>query len=77
MYADEVRPLSESMTLRVVARVLQERSFLRTELRRQVTEVIRRDKPKWRFADPGQVEVWISEYKPGRFVAGLRCRQCR
>jgi SAM-dependent methyltransferase len=72
VWADEVRPLSGSMTFRVIARVLQERSFIRTELRRQLTEVIRQDRPKWRFGDPAQIEIWISEYSPGRFVAGLR-----
>lgn len=72
VYADEVRPLSGTMTFRVIVRVLQERSFLRTELRRQVTEVIRRDKPKWRFADPAQIEIWVTEYAQGRFVAGVR-----
>lgn len=72
IYADEVRPLSGTMTFRVIARVLQERSFLRTELRRQVMDAIQRDRPKWKPADPAQLEVWISEYKLGRFVAGLR-----
>jgi 23S rRNA G2445 N2-methylase RlmL len=60
------------MTFRVIARVLQERSFLRTELRKQLSDTIQRDRPKWRFGDPAQIEVWISEYTSGRFVAGLR-----
>jgi len=72
VWAEEVRPLSGSMTFRVIARVLQERSFMRTELRRQLTDAIQRDRPRWRFADPAQIEVWISEYSAGRFVAGLR-----
>lgn len=60
------------MTFRVIARVLQERSFLRADLRRQLTAGILRDRLKWKVADPGQIEVWISEYRPGSFVAGLR-----
>jgi SAM-dependent methyltransferase len=72
VWAEEVRPLAGVMTFRVVARVLQERSFLRTELRQQLTRAVQRDRPKWRFEDPAQVEVWVSEYAPGRFVAGLR-----
>ncbi len=72
VWAEEVRPLSGTMTFRVIARVLQERSFMRTELRRQLTETIQRDRPKWRVDDPSQIEVWISEYAAGRFVAGLR-----
>jgi 23S rRNA G2445 N2-methylase RlmL len=72
VWAEEVRPLAGAMTFRVIARVLQERSFLRTELRQQVTRAIQRDRPRWRFADPAQIEVWVSEYAPGRLVAGLR-----
>jgi 23S rRNA G2445 N2-methylase RlmL len=72
VWAAQVRPLAGAMSFRVIARVLQERSFLRTELRRAVTEAISKDKPKWRVADPSDLECWISEYKAGRFVAGLR-----
>lgn len=72
VWAEEVRPLSGAMTFRVITRVLQERSFLRTELRRALEEAIRRDRPRWRIGDPAEIEVWISEYAAGRFVAGLR-----
>lgn len=72
VWAAEVRPLAGTMTFRVIARVLQERSFLRTELRRALGEAIGVDKPRWRVADPSDLEVWISEYQAGRFVAGLR-----
>jgi 23S rRNA G2445 N2-methylase RlmL len=72
VWAEEVRPLAGTMTFRVIARVLQERSFLRTDLRRELTRAIQRDRPRWRVQDPAQVEVWVSEYAPGRFVAGLR-----
>ena len=60
------------MTFRVIARVLRENSFLRTELRNALGQTISRDKPRWRLGDPAQIEVWISEYKAGQFVAGLR-----
>jgi len=55
VWAEQVRLLSRSMTFRVVARVLQERSFRRTELRHQLIEAIRRDRPRCRVADPAQV----------------------
>lgn len=77
VWAEEVRPLASSMTFRVIARVLHERSFLRTELRNQMSQVIRSDKPKWKIDDPSQMEVWISEYQPGRLVAGLRLTDIR
>lgn len=66
------RPVPEALTFRVVVRVLQERSFLRTDLRRELTTAIRRDQPGWRPADPARLEVWVTEYRPGRFLAGLR-----
>lgn len=66
------RPLSAAPTFRVVARVLQEQSFLRAELRRALTAAVRRDRPRWRLADPAELELWVVEYEPGRVVAGLR-----
>jgi len=72
VWASEVRPLAGTMTFRVIARVLQERSFLRTEMRRAVTDAIAADRPKWRFSDPAQIEVWVSEFQAGRLVGGLR-----
>ncbi len=77
LWAHQVRPLRGAMTYRVIARVLQERSFLRTDLRRALTQVIGKHKPRWRFEDPAQVEVWITEYQQGRFVAGLRLSDAR
>jgi SAM-dependent methyltransferase len=71
-WAADVRPLSGAMTYRVIARVLQERSFLRTELRNGLGQAIARDKPRWKVADPAQLEVWVTEYAAGRVVAGLR-----
>jgi hypothetical protein len=71
-WAADVRPLSGAMTYRVIARVRQEQAFLRTELRRGLTRAIARDKPRWNTADPAQLEIWASEYEPGRLVAGLR-----
>jgi 23S rRNA G2445 N2-methylase RlmL len=66
------RPLPKAPTFRVIARVLQERSFLRTDLRRNFASVVSREYPQWKQADPSQLELWVSEYRAGRFVAGLR-----
>lgn len=60
------------LTYRVVARVLQERSYRRTELRRSLTAQVERAHPGWRTADPAALEIWALEYRPGKFVAGLR-----
>lgn len=59
-------------SFRVVTRLLQERAFLRTDLRRQFTTTIRRAHPDWRTRDPAELEVWVLEYRPGRIIAGLR-----
>jgi 23S rRNA G2445 N2-methylase RlmL len=67
-----IRGRARPPTFRVVARVLQERSFLRTELRRHFSGQISRERPQWQFADPATLEFWVSEYRSGRFVAGLR-----
>jgi 23S rRNA G2445 N2-methylase RlmL len=77
VWAAAIRPLASSMTFRVVARVLQEGSFLRTDLRRQLQQAIAADRPRWRPSDPAQVEVWVTEYQPGRFLAGLRLTDAR
>lgn len=77
IWANQVMPLKGAMTFRVIARVLQERSFKGTDLRRQLTSAIQRDRPKWRVADPAELEIWISEYVPGSFVAGLRLSDVR
>lgn len=66
------RPLRGRATFRVIVRVLQERSFLRTELRRRATDAVQRQQPQWRPADPSDIEIWVVEYLPGRILAGLR-----
>jgi len=77
IWAEQRHPLVASMTFRVVTRLLSEKAFLRTELRRQLTETIGRDRPRWKLADPAQLEVWICEYRAGRFVCGLRLSDVR
>jgi 23S rRNA G2445 N2-methylase RlmL len=71
------RPRSTPITFRVIARVLQERPFLRSELRREVVRAIRADQPLWKTADPAQLEVWAIEARRGRLVAGLRLSDVR
>jgi hypothetical protein len=67
VWADEVRPLGGSMT----AQVRSEARFRRTDLRRAMSEVIAADKPRWKFADPAQLEISVSEWHDGQYVAGL------
>lgn len=72
VWAEEVRPLAGSMTFRVIARVLGEARFLRTDLRQAMAAIIAGDKPRWKAADTAQLEIWISEWHDGQYVAGLR-----
>jgi hypothetical protein len=72
VWADEVRPLAGSMTFRVTARVRSEARFRRTDLRRAMSDVIAADKPRWKFADPAQLEISVIEWHDGQYVAGLR-----
>jgi 23S rRNA G2445 N2-methylase RlmL len=67
-----VRHLHSSMTYRVIARVLDESRFKRTELRDAVITAVAAHRPRWRVADPAQLELWVLEYAQGIFVAGLR-----
>lgn len=57
---------------RVITRVLQEKSFRRTDLRRAVGAVVSANEPRWRPADPARLELWVLEYATGQLVAGVR-----
>ncbi len=72
VWAEEIAPLSASMTYRVRVRVRSERTFRRTELRQAMAAIIARDKPRWQLADPAQLEICITEWQDGQYVAGLR-----
>ena len=61
----------------MIVRVLQERSFRRTALRDAFTDLIGRACPGWTFADPAEIEIWVLEYRPGAFVAGVRVSDVR
>jgi hypothetical protein len=62
---------------RVIVRVLHERSFLRTDLRRHLTATIARQQPRWHSDDPSDLELWAVEYQPGKIIAGYRASDGR
>jgi Putative RNA methylase family UPF0020 len=72
VFAEEVRQLSGSMTYRVTAQVRMQTRLTRPELRRAMAAVIDADKPRWKFADPAQLEFRLSEWHDGQYVAGLQ-----
>ena len=57
---------------RVVARVVSERGFLRSDLRDELTAAMLRDRPRWRPADPAQVELWALQTRVDRVRLGVR-----
>ena len=67
-----VRHLSPAMTFRVITRVVDESRFKRTELRGAIERAIGASRPRWRIADPADLEVWAVEHRRARFVSGLR-----
>ena len=71
VYATSVRPLATRMTYRVIARVTSERNFLRTDLRRELVDVIAAVRPRWRVDDPAAIELWALELDDG-FRLGIR-----
>jgi len=75
--AQVLRPVRDRLSYRVIVRVLQERSFLRTDLRRCVSTLVAQQQPRWRAADPSDVEIWVVEYQQGRFLAGVRASDAR
>lgn len=70
-------PVRHRASYRVIVRVRQERSFQRTELRRQLAAAIAKQQPQWRFDDPAELEFWVIEHQPGKFLAGLRASDAR
>jgi hypothetical protein len=72
IWADEVRPLAASMTFRITVRILSETRFQRADLRRAMADLVARDKPRWRFADPPQLDISIVEFHDGQYASGLR-----
>jgi len=72
VFAEEAGQLSGSMTYRVTAQARLQTGLRRPDLRRAMAAVIDADKPRWKFADPAQLEFRLSEWHDGQYVAGLQ-----
>jgi len=66
------RPLRAAMTFRAVTRVVDESRFKRTELRDSVIRAIAANRPRWRTADPADIEIWVLEHHRAHFISGVR-----
>jgi len=48
----------------------REQRFKRTELRDAVLRAIAAERPRWRTAEPAELEIWILEYQRTHFISG-------
>lgn len=72
VYATHAKALKTRMTFRVIARVLSEAKFMRTELRAATDAAIFEVRPRWIHADPAELEFWVLETMPDLYRLGLR-----
>jgi 23S rRNA G2445 N2-methylase RlmL len=72
VYARFVRHLAATMSFRAIVRVLDESAFRRTDLRSAMVRAIGAARPKWKAADPADVEIWVVEHRSGQVLCGLR-----
>jgi 23S rRNA G2445 N2-methylase RlmL len=66
------QPPRSAMTIRAITRVEDEQRFRRTELRDAVLRAISAERPRWRTADPAELEIWVLQHHRTYFVSGLR-----
>lgn len=72
LWAEQYRPLSPAMTFRVAARMQTGPRLLRAGLRDALAGAVRRDRPRWRPSGQGELEIWLSEWRDGELITGLR-----
>lgn len=70
--APKVGRLGPRPGFHVVARLRDERGFLRTELRDELVRAVLRERPRWRPADPATIELWALQTRPRRIRLGVR-----
>jgi 23S rRNA G2445 N2-methylase RlmL len=66
------QPPRPAMTIRAITRVVDEQQFKRTELRDAIMRAISAERPRWRAADPAELEIWVLEHHRTHFTSGLR-----
>ncbi len=72
VWAEQVRPLSAVMSFQVTTRVRTGPQAPRAGLRRAMIEAITRYRPRWQPSASGELEIWLSEWRDGELVTGLR-----
>jgi hypothetical protein len=72
VWAEQVRPLGSVMTFQITTRVQTGPRALRTGLRPAMINAITGSRPRWQPSASGELEIWVSEWRDGEVVAGLR-----
>jgi 23S rRNA G2445 N2-methylase RlmL len=65
-------PLKRRARVRVIARLLDERRFRRTQLRDALLRSALSTEPQWRLDDPADIEIWAIEWRRGHIMTGVR-----
>lgn len=71
VYSSAVRPLRARASFRAIVHILSERDFKRTEMREALTRRVASLRPRWRPADPAEMELWCLETSNG-WQLGIR-----
>jgi 23S rRNA G2445 N2-methylase RlmL len=66
------QPPRSAMTVRAITRVVDEQRFKRTELRDAIMRAVSAERPRWRTADPAELEIWVLEHHRTHFISGVR-----
>jgi hypothetical protein len=72
VWAEQVRPLSASMSYSVTTSVHTGPRELHSGIRRALTQVVGQDRPRWKPAARAELEIWLAEWRDGELVTGLR-----
>ncbi len=77
VFASVVRGLRRTESFRVVARVLSERDTTRTAFRKNLVREVEDLRPKWRFDDPADIEIWAAQTAPEQWRSAIRLTRKR
>lgn len=71
-WAAQRGPLRRAMPARVITRVEHEQLFTRRQARDALQRELLRLRPRWRAADPAEIELWALQLDGREMVSGIR-----
>lgn len=69
--------LRRRASVRVIARLRDERRFRRTQLRDALRRRAHELRPDWRVGDPADIELWALQWQPDEIICGVRVSDAR